>query len=37
MPKQLHTKLEKEASIKGLKGDRKNVYIHAVLNKVDKK
>ena len=33
MPKALERKLEKLASMKGLKGDRKNAYVYGTLRK----
>ena len=35
MPKKLHDKLEKEATKKGLTGERKKAYIYGTLKKVE--
>ncbi len=37
MPKKVHEALKKEATKKGLKGERKDAYIYGTLNKIEKK
>ena len=37
MPKKLHEKLKRSAKKKGLKGKRKDAYIHGTLRKVKHK
>ncbi len=37
MPKALHRKLSKQATKKGLKGNRKKAYMYGTLNKIKKK
>ncbi len=37
MPKKLHDKLAREATKKGLKGERKNAYIYGTLSKIEKR
>jgi len=37
MPKKLERKLEKQAEKKGLKGERKNVYVYSNMAKIEKK
>lgn len=36
MPKKAHEALEKEARKKGLKGKKKQAYIHGTLHKIEK-
>jgi len=37
MPKALHRKLAREASSKGLTGERRNAYIYGTLAKIEKR
>ena len=37
MPKELHRKLSRRASNKGLTGKRKKAYIYGTMNKIEKK
>jgi len=37
MPKKLHRKLSRQAKKKGLKGDRKDVYVYGTLTKIERK
>lgn len=37
LPKELHDKLAKTASKKGLKGERKDAYIYGTMKKIEKK
>lgn len=37
MPKKLHKALARQASKKGLKGERRNAYVYGTLKKVEKK
>lgn len=36
MPKKVEAKLKREATKKGLKGEKKNAYVYGTLNKIDK-
>lgn len=36
MPKALELKLKREATKKGLSGDRKDAYVYGTLNKIEK-
>jgi len=37
MPKALHDKLARQATKKGLKGERKDAYVYGTMNKIEKK